>query len=137
MTFTEMEQEAIVLNAVIGMVDDMVNQAIFCSLGEKRTDTNLLPQTSDTLRQFGILLRDFLSPVVGRNNKVPFDLPKPVSGDLATDHTTLFYLRRICESPQIGQEIGDLRDVVDCFINWLEGYAFVEKVWFSKYRGGG
>ncbi|WP_449472586.1 hypothetical protein [Sphingobium chungangianum] len=83
MTFTEMEQEAIVLNAVVGMVDDMVNHAIFCPLGEKRHDTNLLPQTAETLRQFGTLLRDFLSPVTGRNNKLPFDLPKPDNGDLA------------------------------------------------------
>lgn len=131
MTFSKIEQEAIILNAVISMVDDMVNPAIFCPLGEKRLDTNLLPQTSDTLRQFGTLLRDFLSPVTGRNRRLPFDLPKPTNGDLATDHTTLFYLRRVCESPLIGKEVQHLQNIVSDFVKWLEGYAFVEKVWFA------
>jgi hypothetical protein len=31
-TFSEIEQEAIVLSAVVSMVDDMVNHAIFCPL---------------------------------------------------------------------------------------------------------
>jgi hypothetical protein len=75
MPFTAIEREAIVLNAVLGMVDDMVNQAIFCLPGGKRHNTNLLPQTSDTLRQFAILLRDFLSPVTGRGKEpLPFGL---------------------------------------------------------------
>jgi hypothetical protein len=129
-----MEQEAIVLNAAMGMVDDMVNHAIFCPLGEQRVDTNLLPQTAETLRQFGTLLRDFLSPVTGRNNKLPFDLPKPDNGDLATDHTSLFYLRRVCENPLIGTEIQHLHRFVDEFVDWLEGYAFVERVWFSQIQ---
>jgi hypothetical protein len=132
MTFTKMEQEAIVLNAVIGMVDDMVNHAIFHRLGEKRHNTNLQPLTSNSLRQFGVLLRDFLSPVTSRNNNMPFDLPKPNNADLATDHTTLFYLSRVCENPLIGEEIECLRQVVYDFVRWLEGYAFVEGVWFAN-----
>ncbi len=132
MTLTEIEQEAIVLSAVIGMVDDMVNHAIFCPLGDKRHDTNLLPQTSDTLRQFGILLRDFLSPVTAKGkNPMPFGLPKPENGDRATDHTSLFYLRRICEKPLIGTEIQHLRQVVHDFGEWLEGYAMVPGVWLA------
>ena len=75
MTFTALEQEAIVLNAAMGIVDDMVNHAIFCSLGDDRENTNLLPQTSDTLRQFAILLRDFLSPVTAKGKgPMPFGL---------------------------------------------------------------
>ncbi len=65
-TFSEIEQEAIVLGAVISMVDDMVNHAIFCPLDDNRTDTNLLPQSAGSLRQFGTFLRDFLSPVTGK-----------------------------------------------------------------------
>lgn len=133
MTFTEIEQEAIVLSAVIGMVDDMVNHAIFCPLGEKRYDTNLLPRTSETLRQFGILLRDFLSPVTAKGkNPLPFGLPKPENGDIATDHTSLFYLRRICEKPLIGTEIQHLRKIVHDFSEWLEAYAMVERVWLAN-----
>lgn len=133
MTFTALEQEAIVLNAVTGMVDDMVNHAIFCSLGEKRKDTNLLPRTSDTLRQFAILLRDFLSPVTGRGQgPIPFGLPKPPQGAKATDHTTLFYLARVCENPLIGTDISFLAMLVRDFTEWLEASAFVPKVWLAN-----
>ena len=133
MTFTELEQEAIVLNAVMGMVDDMVNHAIFCPIGEKRENTNLFPQTSDTLRQFAILLRDFLSPVTAKSRKpMPFGLPKPPEESKITDHTTLFYVARICENPLIVKDIDLLTKEVHDFIDWLETYAFVPKVWLSN-----
>lgn len=129
---TDIEREAIVLNAVLGMIDDMVNHAIFVPLGDKRFDTNLLPNTAEALRQFGTLLRDFLSPITGKAGKpLPFGLPKPPNGDLATDHTTLFYLRRISEHPLIGTEIEPLRSTVIAFADWLEEYALVPKVWLS------
>ncbi|WP_449472588.1 hypothetical protein [Sphingobium chungangianum] len=51
---------------------------------------------------------------------------------LASDHTTLFYLRRVCDNPLIGTEIQHLRRLVDDFVEWLEGHAFVERVWFSQ-----
>lgn len=132
-TFSEIEREAIVLSAVISMVDDMVNQGIFCSLGEKRTDTNLLPQTSGSLRQFGTFLRDFLSPVTGKGGSpLPFGLTKPLSGDSKVDHTTLYYLRRICQKPLIGTKTDQLSRLVEEFSDWLEAYAFVEEVWFGS-----
>ncbi|MGO6985438.1 hypothetical protein [Rhizobium leguminosarum] len=130
---TEIEQEAIVLNAVISMVDNMVNHAIFCPLSDKRHDTNLLPQTSGALRQFGVLLRDFLSPVTAKGKQaLPFGLPKPENGDRATDHSTLFYLRRVCEKPLIGTEIHHLAQLVYDFIEWLEQYAIVDGVWLAS-----
>ncbi|MFT4277143.1 MAG: hypothetical protein QM576_12360 [Rhodopseudomonas sp.] len=133
MTFTELEQEAIVLNAVMGMVDDMVNHAIFCLPGDTRENTNLLPQTAATLRQFAILLRDFLSPVTGKGQgPMPFGLPKPPPGGKATDNTTLFYLARVCERPLIGTDVYFLGKLVHNFTEWLETYAFVPKVWLSN-----
>lgn len=133
MTFTAFEQEAIVLNAAMGIVDDMVNHAIFCSPGEVRENTNLLPQTSDTLRQFAILLRDFLSPVTGKGQgPMPFGLPKPPQGGKATDHTTLFYLARVCKNPLIGADIDSLAIQVHDFTEWLECSAFVPRVWLSN-----
>lgn len=133
MTFTPLEQEAIVLNAVMGMVDDMVNHAIFCWPGEKRQNTNLLPQTTDTLRQFAILLRDFLSPVTGRGQgPMPFGLAKPPQNGKVTDYTTLFYLARICKNPLIGTKIDFLAILVQDFIEWLETSAFIPKVWLSN-----
>ncbi|NTC84078.1 hypothetical protein [Agrobacterium tumefaciens] len=91
-TFSEIEQEAIVLSAVVSMVDDMVNHAIFCPLDEKRTDTNLLPQTAGSLRQFGTFLRDFLSPVTGKGAR-PYHLTCPSRQRMAaksiTQHSTI------------------------------------------------
>jgi len=133
MKFTTLEQEAIVLNAAMGMVDDMVNHAIFCLPGEVRENTNLLPQTSDTLRQFAILLRDFLSPVTGKGQRpMPFGLPKPPQDGKATDHTTLFYLARVCENPLIGNDIKFLTKQIHDFTDWLECSAFVPGVWLSN-----
>jgi hypothetical protein len=133
MAFNETEQEAIILNAVIGMVDDMVNHALFCPLGERRRDTNLMPQTSETLRQFGTLLRDFLSPVTARgSNPLPFDLPKPANSERATDYTTLFYLKHVCAKPLIGTDLASLAVVVEAFADWLEAEASVEGVWLSR-----
>lgn len=132
-TLTPLEQEAIILGAVVGMVDDMVNHVIFCPLTDKNTDTNLMPQTSETLRQFAILLRDFLSPVKSRGDKpMPFDLPSPESSDRASDHTTLFYLARVCETPRIGTDVALLSDQVRGFSDWLDTTITVPKVWLSR-----
>lgn len=111
----------------------MVNHAIFRPLGEKRHDTNLMPTTSQALRQFSTLLRDFLSPVTAKSKQsLPFGLPKPPNGDVAIDHTTLFYLRLISEPPLIGTEIESLRAVVHSFAGWLEERVFIPEVWFSN-----
>lgn len=132
-TFTRLEQEAIVLGATMGMIDEMVNHAIFCPLGEKRTETNLLPRTSETLRQFGTLLRDFLSPVTARGrDPLPFGLGRPENGDKASDFTTLFYLEQICKNPLIGTEISDLAATVQSFSHWLDDMALVPRVWLSN-----
>ena len=45
MTSTKTEQEAIVLNSVWSMIDDMVNFAIFMPLNGKTQNTNLMPKT--------------------------------------------------------------------------------------------
>lgn len=113
------------------MVDDMVNYAIFSLPDEKIKDTNLLPRTSDTLRQFSILLRDFLSPVMGKG-PMPFGLPRPPQNGRETDRTTLFYIARICENPLIGADLNFLKALVRDFTEWLEVSAFVPKVWLSN-----
>lgn len=131
--FSDIEQEAIILGAVIGMINDMVNHSIFCPLGEKRADTNLLPQTAGSLRQFGTLLRDFLSPVTGKGKgPLPFSLPKPENGDNAVDHTTLYYLHQVCKKPLIGTEIAHLGRIVEEFGVWLETHAVVDDVWLAN-----
>lgn len=134
LTFTPIEQEAIVLSAVVGMVDEMVNHAIFCPLGDKTTDTNLLPQTSETLSQFAILLRDFLSPMTAKDkDPLPFDLPRPPkNSDRVTDFTTLFYLTWVCGRPLIGTNVAALAEQVRDFADWLETDILVPEVWFSN-----
>lgn len=133
MSHLTLEQEAIVLNAVVTMVDDMVNHAIFCPLGSKKQNTNLMPQTAATLRQFAILLRDFLSPVQAKGkNQLPFGLPTPPKDGCLTDFTTLFYLKLVCENPLIGSDTGNLSKNVNEFADWLECKAFVPKVWFAN-----
>jgi hypothetical protein len=134
MGFTEIEQEAIVLSAMIGMVDDMVNHSIWCIPGEKLEKTNLLPQTSTTLRLFGTLLRDLLSPlsVLRETKGLPFDLPKLPDPSAATDRTSLLYLKRIYENPLIGNDTTYLSLFVNEFAVWLEQYAVVEKLWLSR-----
>jgi len=131
--FTAMEREAIILNATLGMIDDMVNHAIFMPLGENRQETNLLPTNQLALVQFSTLLRDFLSPVRARGNgPLPFGLPKPPNGDDFTDHTTLFYLKEIGKNPLIGTEIEPLNAIVLDFSEWLNETAIVPHVWLPS-----
>ena len=131
--FTDIEREVIVLNATRGMIDDMVNHAIFMPLGDNRHETNLMPTTSEALRQFGTLLRDFLSPVTTKGSgPLPFGLPRPPNADVATDHTTLFYLHRIGENPLLGDEIAPLKNSVQVFKDWLDVRIIVPNVWLSK-----
>lgn len=92
-----------------------------------------MPTTAEALRQFGTLLRDFLSPVTAKSGKaLPFGLPRPPNGDAATDHTTLFYLRHVTDAPLVGDDLHELRGIVLAFIDWLETRAFVPKVWLSN-----
>lgn len=133
MLFSPLEQEIVVLNATWGMIDDMVNYAIFVPLGLKIQETNLVPQTSDTLRLFNILLTDFLSPLaVKRTGQLPFALPSPANGSRTSDFTFLFYLRRVAASPQFASESTNLGDRVEAFSVWLETTSSIEKVWLPS-----
>lgn len=127
--FTPVEKEAIILNAVWEMIDGMVNYAMFVKYDEI-TNTNLLFQTSAHMRLFNILLGDFLSLPQKRGvNPLPFGLPDPPRDTRPSDLTFLFYLRQVCESPQLGGDVDMLRKPVEAFATWLEGNTFVEKVW--------
>src|SRR6218665_1913103 len=121
MPLTKTEQEAIVLNAVWSMIDEMVNFAIFMPLGDRRHDINLMPQSTDTMRLFHVLLGDFLSPLVRKGKGgLPFDLPNPPTPARPSDLTFLFYLRGICASPNLSKDVVPLRDAVEAFSAWLE-----------------
>ncbi|MGD0191024.1 MAG: hypothetical protein ABSD74_09810 [Rhizomicrobium sp.] len=130
MAFTELEQEVIVLNAVWGMIDDMVNPSMFVTVGSDDSDvTELRPRTTAHKQLFNILLRDFLSVP----DAAAFDLPKPPDGSPLTEKTYLFYLKRICERPQLdSSKVFELREHTNTFVDWLSTDCVVENVWFPS-----
>ena len=116
MTFSKTEQEAIILESVWSMIDDMVNFAIFAPLDGRTQDIMLWPISSHTRRLFNVLLGDFLSPLgKGDQGKLPFDLPTPPGGARASDRTFLFYLRKVFENPQLSSNVDAIRVRVEAF----------------------
>lgn len=133
MTYSEIEQEAIVLNAAWEMIDDMVNHVNFCLPEGTLVDTNLLPQSHTTLRLFNILLADFLSPLSERKNKgLPFGLSKPEEDAGTSDFTFLFHIKQACADPKLGSDPTALKKAVEAFSVWLEAKSLVEGVWFPS-----
>ncbi|MCH7806197.1 MAG: hypothetical protein IH995_03530 [Proteobacteria bacterium] len=130
MTYTKTEQEIIVLLAAWSLIDDMVNYQNFVK-GHGTVETNLKFKEETFKRVFSILLVDFLSkPKCGT-----FDLPGPPgNSSMKTDHTFLFYLRRICANPILNVDSSSIHKPVQQFIEWLEGECFVEKVWFPSIK---
>jgi hypothetical protein len=129
MTFTAIEQKTIALNAVMGMVNERVNDAKFCLAGERMANANPLPRIWETLRQCAILLRDFPSPVTGKSRgPIELGLPKPPQGNKATDDTTLLYLAQTCETPLIWMDLDFLTMPIHEFTERLEVSAFVPYV---------
>jgi hypothetical protein len=133
MTLNEVEREAVILATAWGMIDDMVNFAIFEPLKNRTEETNLVPRTTQSLRLFNILVGDFLSPLVSKGGKpLPFGLAQPPKDARTTDYTFLFYLREVCASPELSGDAGSLRTVVEAFSFWLEQKSFVEAVWLPS-----
>lgn len=133
MGYSSIEQEVIVLNAAWGMIDEMVNHAMFHLPKGGRTDTNLLHQSDFTLRLFNILLGDFLSPLSVRGKRdLPFGLSKPPENSGTSDFTFLFYLKTVCKTPQLGSNPSSLKEVTEAFSSWLEAKSAVENVWFPS-----
>lgn len=131
-SYTAIEQESIILNAVWSMIDDMVNYEIFVKSDEPEV-SNLVFSTMTHRRLFNVLLVDFLSrPQASRGKPLPFGLPLPPTGARSTDQTYLFYLRKVCASPKLGGDPTQLAELVESFASWLEAKAHVERVWFPS-----
>ena len=132
MPFNTTEQEAIILNMVWEMINDMVNYAMF-SKNENTEDIELRFETEIHQRLFNIFLVDFLSQPQPSNGKsLPFDLPQPPRNASDSDYTYLFYLRQVCENSKLGRNTDPLLDKLDAFSQWLETKAFVKNVWFPS-----
>jgi len=131
-TFSETEQEAIILNAMWAMIDDMVNYEMFVKT-ERTTDVVLMFSTSTHMRLFNVLFVDFLSqPRPAQGGSVPFDLPQPPPNARQADLTHLFYLRQVCAAPKLGPNASMIAGPLDGFSDWLEAEAVVEKVWLPS-----
>ena len=129
-TYSPIQQEVIVLAAVLDLIDDMVNLRTF---GRPLTDqpTNLLPNTSTEQRVFAILLGDFLSLPRARGGVVPFGLSSPTPDETGSARTYLRYLREISSRPSFSGDIDPLAKEVDAFGAWLDAELTCPKVWLS------
>jgi hypothetical protein len=126
LSYSDVEQEIIVLNAVWDHIDDMANYEIFAKT-EKTTDVWLYPNTAGHARLFNILLLDFLTSPNARS----FDLHEPAEGAPEIDRSYLYYLHRICAVPKFGPA-ADLQGPVDAMREWLCAECVVKDVWFPS-----
>lgn len=128
--YSPIQQEVIVLSAVLDLIDDMVNLRTF---GRPITDrpTNLLPNTSTDQRVFAILLGDFLSLPQGHGGAMPFGLSAPAQDETGSARTYLRYLREIAAKPSFSGDIGALAKEVGAFAAWLDAELTCPKVWFG------
>ena len=125
---SQIEQEAIFLAAVYGMIEGMVNREFFAEPSVERP-TNLKFESESHKRLFSVLFGDFLAlPQQRGEGKRPFGLPEPEAGP-ATNKTYLYLLDQIARSPQIGTDGTRLLGVVSTFVEWLNADAVCPAVW--------
>lgn len=104
---TSIEQEVIFLNAILDLIDNMVNFEVLKVVGTS-PDANILFHSSTHQQLFNILLVDLLAKsdrrVVGR--EVPY----------------LQALGEICESPHFDQggSVSAIRTATEKFLEWLD-----------------
>jgi hypothetical protein len=111
--FSPAEREAIVLSSVMGIIDDMVNHAIFSFPGSGATRQ---PFPTDTTAKsfFALRLSDFLSQTDRDIGIEPIPYVR--------------HLIEICDNPFFGDVTG-LRTVVEKFRNWLAEKKTFTKIW--------
>ena len=124
----EIERESIILNSAWGMIDGMVNWAMFVK-NDHADPTNLMFQTEQHSRLFLILLGDFLSDARAfKGEPVPLGLKKAPSNARPSDLTFIFHLRQVCEDPRLGSNATGLGKGIEAFADWLEGYFVARAV---------
>ena len=115
------ERESIILNSAWGMIDEMVNWAMFVK-NDESGPTNLLFETRHHARLFIILLGDFLSQVRAFKQKsIPLGLKEAPSNARPSDLTFIFHLRQVCGEPKLGMDATGLGERIETFADWLEG----------------
>ncbi len=126
----EIEQECIILNSVWGMIDGMVNWAMFVK-HDRTEPTNMMFETNQHSLLFVILLGDFLSQLSAfKGRPIPLGLRAAPSNARKSDLTFLYYLRQVCAEPHLASEASDLSSQVEAFSTWLEGDFLTQGVNF-------
>ena len=117
----EFEREAIILNSAWGMIDGMVNWAMFMK-NDDAEPTNSLFETRQHSQHFIILLGDFLSEVRAfKGEPVPLGLKKAPYNARPSDLTFIFHLRQVCDDPRVCVDATGLGERIETFADWLEG----------------
>ena len=130
--YSAIQQEVIVLAAVLDLIDDIVNLRTFARPITHRP-TNVLPNTSTDQRLFAILLGDFLSlPQARGGGPVPFGLSVPSRYEAGSAQTYLRYLREIAVRPSFSGDINPLAKEVGAFAAWLDAKLTCHGVWFGE-----
>lgn len=127
------EQEAIILAAVYGLIEGMVNHELVEPC-DPNGPTMLWFRSSSHKRLFSILFGDFLAlPRPRKGKRRPFGLEEPAAGP-ATNRTYLGPLERIARNPLISNDASALLAIVSEFAAWLNGDAVCEDVWLPGLK---
>lgn len=128
-SLTPIQQEAVILAAVLDMVDDMVNLDRFTA-PINELSTSLVFKTSADKRVFAILLGDFLAQPQPRGKRSPpFGLQLNTLDPGGSHRTFLPYLARVAANPQIGSNTYELGQAVSTFASWLDADLTCPGVW--------
>ncbi|SMX35082.1 hypothetical protein [Actibacterium lipolyticum] len=129
--YSKIEQEVIVLNAIWGLIDEMVNFDMYAE-DWSVSWSNIQFKSSTHARLFNVLLVDFLSLPQKHYKEFPFDLDLPQQDVPKSERTYLFLLKKILEDPQLAPHNIDLDHVVDEFGGWLSGDTVIKDAWFRS-----
>src|SRR5947209_4473516 len=121
MTFSDIEEEIILLKAVKELIDDMVNFEMLDLYGHD-PEPSVLFETITHQRFFNIVLVDFLS----RTDKKAF----------IKQTSYLGALKKISKSPHfdVNGSVASLSKATHEFIDWLEQEVEVHKIWLPSIR---
>jgi hypothetical protein len=116
---SDIEQEIIILKAIIEIIDSMVTYEIMSLVGDE-PDSNILFKSSIHQKFFNIVLVDFLSPI-------------KIKG-LIDQESYLSAMKDISERPSfnVGDSIRPLHEATQKFIDWLDQEVKVDDVWLPS-----
>ncbi len=124
--YSALDKEVLVLSAVWGLVDLMVNYALFEN-EPKTTEVQLRFRTEESSNIFLVILADFLS--LPKRDAVGLATPN-VKGSLG--ETYLGLLRAVADAPILGQDSESLAKPLRASANWLDECTRIDSVWLPS-----